>query len=67
MHTVHFYKQLIEGVFLLALAAKVPSASLPAHGINLIDEKDAWGILSSSGKRIPYLIQDRANNNHNLA
>lgn len=55
MHTIHFYKQLVKGVFLLALIAKVPSASLPAHCVNLIDEKDARGIFSSCGKRTPYL------------
>ena len=59
MHTIHFHKQLVEGVFLLALVAEVPFASLPANCINLIDEKDAGGIFSSCGKHIPYLMKDR--------
>lgn len=62
--TVHFHEQLVEGVFLLALVAKVPSASLPSHCVDLVDEKDAGGIFSSGGKRVPYLISDRAKRNH---
>lgn len=58
MHTVHFNKQLVEGVFLLALVARARPASLPAHRIDLIDKKDAGGIFTSHGKHIPYLIKE---------
>lgn len=53
--TIHFHKQLVEGVLLLVLVAKVPSAPLPADCVDLVDEKDAGGIFSSRVKRIPYL------------
>lgn len=56
IHTIHFHKQLVEGVFLLTLVAKAPSASLPAHGVDLIDEEDTGGIFSSGGEQIPYLM-----------
>lgn len=59
--TIHFHKQLVEGVFLLALVTKVSSTSLPAYCIDLVNEQDAWGIFSSSSKHIPYLKQNRKN------
>lgn len=69
MHTIHFNKQLVEGVFLLTLVAKTISASLPAYCIDLVNEKDAGGIFSSCGKHIPYLkwdTEDKAKRNHTL-
>lgn len=57
--TIHFNKQLVEGVFLLALVTSTGSAPLPAHRINLINEKDAGGVFTSQGEHVSYLKTDR--------
>lgn len=62
--TVHFHEQLVEGVFLLVLVAKVSIPSLFANRVDLINEKDARGIFPSCGKRIPYLTSGKEKINH---
>lgn len=48
--TVHFHKQLVEGVLSLTLITKVPCASFSADRINLINKKNARDIFSSCGE-----------------
>lgn len=55
--TIHFYKQLIQSVFLFTLN---PRASPSADCINLINEKDTGGNAARFDKQIPYLIQRNA-------
>lgn len=59
IHTIHFHKQLVEGVLLLTLTTEVSSPSLPANRINLIDEKDAWSVLPRHSKHVPDLKETR--------
>ena len=39
--TVHFHQQLVQGLLTLVVTAAQASASLAAHGVDLIDENDA--------------------------
>ena len=41
-HTIHFNKQLIQGLFPFIMAASETSTSLSAYGINFVDEDNAW-------------------------
>jgi len=50
--TVHLHQQLVQGVLLLALTAKVAPPPLPAHRVDLVDEEDARRVLPRQDKQI---------------
>src|SRR5260221_13346604 len=45
LETVHFDKELIERLLPFIVPAPKPGPSLPADGVDLIDEYDAGGVL----------------------
>ena len=53
--TVHLDKELVECVLLLTVSPEASPASLPAHGINLINEENTRRVLACHRKHVPYL------------
>ena len=55
--TVHLHKQLVQGVLLLALASKVPAATLLANCINLVHKQDTGSVFPGQCKHVTNLKQ----------
>lgn len=47
LKAVHLSQQLVDGLLALVIASAHPSATLPADGINLVDEHDAGSLRLS--------------------
>ena len=61
---VHLHQQLIQRVFRLALPAYIAATTLPPHGVDLVDEQNAGGILARHGEHVP--DSGRPNTNKHL-
>jgi hypothetical protein len=44
LEAIHLSEQLVDGLLALVVATAQACATLPAHGINLIDEDDAGSL-----------------------
>lgn len=52
MLTVHLDEELVEGVLLLRVAAEALAAALAAHGVDLVHEQDAGGVLTRQREHV---------------
>ncbi|MBP1601945.1 MAG: hypothetical protein H6Q06_2096 [Acidobacteria bacterium] len=54
LESVHFDEQLVQRLLALVMTAPQPCAAVPPHGIDLVDEDDAGGVLLPLLEEIPH-------------
>ena len=54
LEAVHFHQQLVQGLFAFVMATAQTGATLAAHGVDLVDEDEAGGVLLALHEQVAH-------------